>query len=535
MISIDTETNWTDSEANRYPIGLSIFTDLGDSFYIPVAHTPYLEGLGVDPFNARLPYRFLEPCRGKVIVFHNAKFDLNQLQKLVDIEPLYDSELYCTMVMGNIINENLGVGLDVMGQHYLGIGKRKDLSSQFKKDEWHKIPPHIMAVYAERDTELTLKLYQALVPHFDDYTDYWKRERQFLFLLQRMETRGLPVDLEFCREQSEACTAKMEAVKEQLGFDPAKPSQLHERLFSPPPLGLDLKPSSYTPTGKPQVNDNYLAELQHPIAGLIQEYRGLGKAKSTYFEAYLHHADSMTRLHATFKLWQTVTGRLSCANPNLQQIPREGNVKQSFSPEKGYELWELDYSNIEYRLAAVYSGDQDLIARFEAGEDFHTMIAERLGITRQVAKTVNFLTIYGGGVRALKAALHCTEAEAKKIFATYWAGMKSLQDIMNSATNAAESNMRIKLWSGRYRHFEYTSECRKAFNSLVQGGAFEIVKSSMLELEKEGFDIRNQVHDSVWLMIKDPKTEVPRAQEIMSGWTKEAFGLTFTVDAKRLK
>lgn len=537
MVSIDTETNWAKSESERYIIGFSVATNTGFSAYVPLEHGAYIAGDSTEGLNVEVPYDLLEAVRGKTVVFHNAKFDMNQLRKKMDISPLYGSNVYCTMVMGNIIDENQFVSLDSMGKKYCGAEKLTDLAKAMKGTHWHNIPPYIMGRYAEQDTKLTLSLYLALQPYFTEYEEYWKTERQFMFLLQRMEVKGIPVDLAFCREQSAKCSSRQLEIERELGFDPAKTSLLHKKLFGEVPDGLALKATSFTPGGKPQANEAFLESVNHPIAGLILEHRKLGKAASTYFNAYLRHADSEGRVHATYKQHQTVTGRLSCADPNLQQIPRKGNVKASFNAEKGYQLWEFDYANIEYRLAAVYSKDQDTIRRFEAGEDFHQNMADRVGITRQHAKTLNFLTIFGGGEGAVVSQLRISLKEARNLLKEYWEKNPALRDIIAQVNDTGERNLKIRLWSGRYRHFTYRSEARKAFNSLIQGGAFEIVKRSMLRLEEAGYDIRSTVHDSVWVMLPTPVTSdhVEAVKHIMSDWTHEAFGLTFAVDAKRLK
>lgn len=533
-VTIDTETTYTKSNSDRRIIGVAVAVELELetlTYYIPVGHGEYLPGF--DPENVEFPHDFWHPVGENVpVIMHNAKFDLIQLSQISNIEPLTKC-LYDTMLMGHYINENQFLALDKMAEKYLGIRKEVDLAKAMKGTDWHNIPPAIMGEYAEQDVRVTQQLFWAQLPEFAIYEETWKYDRKFLLLLMEMEVKGIPINVSFCREQSDACENRMRQIRHELGFDPAKPSQLHPRLFSPPPTGLGLKPSSFTPTGKPQVNDDFLEAQPHPICALVLEYRKLGKARSAYYEAYLSHMDSDGAIHPTFKQQGTVTGRLSCADPNLQQIPREGNVKKAFLPEIGKQLWEIDYSAIEYRLAAAYSRDNDLIASLEAGADFHTIIANRLGIPRQQAKTVNFLMIYGGGVAKLAEQLKIPMAKAKKIWVDYQNEVSAIFNMMKNVNALAAEQNYIRLWSGRRRHFEYPSEARKAFNSLVQGGAFEIVKRSMLKLKEAGFDIRNQVHDSVWIMV-DNEDEVKEAMKVMSDWTKETFGLTFTVDSKRL-
>jgi DNA polymerase-1 len=387
------------------------------------------------------------------------------------------------------------------------------------------------------DVISTGELYEKLVEPFEPYKPIWENfDRAFMLLLLKMETKGIPVDLEMCRELEARSLKRLAEIRVELGFDPSKPSQLHPRLFDEPPWGLGLKPLTLTPGGKAQVNTRFLERTNHPICGLLLEYRGLQKQVTSYFSSYQRIAGKSDRVHPTFKMHGTVTGRLSCENPNLQQVPRDSKVKDVFMPEEGCDLVEIDYSNIEMRLAAIYSAQPELLEEFSKREgDVHGRVAQALNITRQKAKTVNFLTIYGGGKRVLADQLRIKESEAAKILADYRKSYPEIFTTMNAAASAADNNRgEIRLWSDRVRHFPFQSEHHKAFNSIIQGGAFEIVKRSMLLLDDAGFDIRNQVHDSVWLNVEDRST-IKRAEEIMEGWVEETFGLPFYVESKTLR
>jgi DNA polymerase I-like protein with 3'-5' exonuclease and polymerase domains len=166
----------------------------------------------------------------------------------------------------------------------------------------------------------------------------------------------------------------------------------------------------------------------------------------------------------------------------------------------------------------------------------HGAVAKELGITRHAAKTVNFLIIYGGGANKLAETLKITRGKAYEIIQNYKSRYPGVFDVMEKAQNVAEEKGRVKYWSGRWRHFKYPSEARKAFNSIIQGGAFEIVKDGMLRLDAAGYTIVNQVHDSVWVQVPSNivGVAVPQIQDILSAGTKETFGVTFSTDAKRL-
>ena len=523
---IDTETNITDRYHERYLMGIAIAKD-AETFYIPVRHASWMDpdGQNLDP-----PEDLLTHVRGE-LVFHNAKFDIHVLRNAGVIIP--ENRIYDTMLMAHLIDENrFSYALDSIAGEVLGVHKEKDLAKIMKR-EWESIAAPIMAKYAEQDARITLDLYQALKSKFEPYEEVWKVDEKFMLLLQDMEMKGVPLDLEQTKSLRDMAKKRLADINNEIGFDPAKPSQLHKKLFGIPPEGLWLKVTQRTPGGKPQVNTAFLEQCNHPIAGLLLEWRGLQKQLTSYYEAYINRVEGYGRIHAEFKQHGTVTGRLSCADPNMQQIPRESPVKKLFIAEPGKELWEIDFKNIEMRLAAVYSKQEGLLDVFKNEGDVHQRTADELGITRQHAKIINFLIIYGGGAIALQNQLGVDHKKATALITKYRSAYPKLFDVMNQATEVGRDAGEVRLWSGRKRHFKWPSESIKAFNSIIQGGSFEIVKRSMLLLAAEGYDIRSQVHDSVWLMVSN-SSEIIKAEHIMSDWTEELFGLKFSVESKRL-
>ena len=462
------------------------------------------------------------------------------------------NNLWCTMMMAVYIDEankgkNAGHDLDTVFNKYLGERKKKVEKKALQQFGWENTPVEYMAQYAEQDCRPLPELYKILRPKLSDsIVKLWQEvDRDFMLLLGELENLGIPIDRQLCEVLNQKCLIRMNEIREELGFDPAKPSQLHPKLFHEPPFGLGLKPASKTPLGKPNVSLDWLQSIGHPMTSLVYEYRRTAKQQSSYFSAYLDLTTrENARLHCHFKQHGTETGRLSCELPNLQQIPREeykdAEVKKLFLPEEGKQLWEVDFRTIEYRLQAVYAQDRKLISLFENEGDFHQLVADdlsaKLGVKfpRQQAKTVNYLMSYGGGKQVLAKALHTSVPAAQQIHAAYRNSYPLIFDKALEAQHAAECNMEIPMWSGRVRHFKYPGECHKAFNAVVQGGAFEIVKRSMLKLRASGFTMSNQVHDSVWINV-DKEKDVEEAQNIMEGWTKDYFGLSFRTDRKRLR
>lgn len=515
-------------------MGVSILIDGTNAAYIPVGHTDYFHDI---PKNQTLPENLFDSVKVP-IVFHNAKFDVSVLEEYGCRIPSHLIE--DTMIMAHYVNENRkNYSLEMLAKTY-DLSQKATNVAKVMKQNWNNIPVVAMGHYAAQDVVSTGQLYETLHPAYQEFKELWENyDRDFMLLLGRMEDRGIPLDSQQCVDLAKQTKLRMFEIEHELGFDPSKPSQLRSKLFSEPPVGFGLKPLSYTPAKQlPQVNKAFLERTNHPVCGLLLEYSQLKKYLTSYFVPYQRLAGLAGRIHPSFRQHGTVTGRLSCADPNLQQVPRDSIVKNVFMPEKGCHLVEIDYSNIEMRLAVVYSNQQELWQEFSTRDgDVHGRVAKSLGIERYKAKVVNFLIIYGGGANALAYQLKISPREADVIIQGMRKAYPEIFITMKQAENACyHSGGTVRLWSDRVRHFPYPSEYHKAFNSVVQGGAFEIVKRSMLLLDSDGFDIRNQVHDSVWLNVKDSELDsIGHAENLMEGWVQKTFGLPFYVESKILR
>jgi DNA polymerase-1 len=187
------------------------------------------------------------------------------------------------------------------------------------------------------------------------------------------------------------------------------------------------------------------------------------------------------------------------------------------------------------RLAACYAGNKELLETFQNEGDVHQQVADRLHIKRQTAKTINFAIIYGAGINKIAQQLGIKRTYAETILENYKAAYPEIFYQINVATETAAIQKWVRMWTGRRRHFKYPSEEHKAFNAVIQGGGFEIVKRSMLILDRAGYDIRNCVHDSVWIQMKKPsESDLKEIESLMSDWTAEEFDVRFSVDSKKL-
>lgn len=541
LIGVDTETNFTNRPSERYCLGVSIATD-ADVYYIPVGHR---EGFMGKPNNIPLPADLFDSVSVPIIA-HNMKFDYNVLRK-AGIE-LPTGKLWDTMAMSHFICEwnkgEWGHSLEFVAPHYLGPEYKKEAKkAKGLKDIWEISPPALMAVYAEQDARLLPQLYTKLKSLMKpDWISQWEGyDREFMLLLADMEYRGIPIDRDMCSSLEQKCLIRLEEIRSELGFDPAKPSQLHPKLFSPPPYGLGLIPSSLTPTGKPKVDLAFLeAHSGHRMCALVYEYSKTRKQVSSYFSPYLGLTTrDDPRLYCNFKQYGTQTGRMSCEMPNLQQLPRleykDAKVKEIFLPEEGKQLWEVDFRTLEYRLMAVYSQQEELLDIFRQEGDLHQMVADQVGVDRHTAKNkIVYAIAYGAGNKTIAQGIGRGLKEGYEIVNRVKNSYPKLFQVMDDATSQAQSAMEVRMWNGRKRHFQYPGECHKAFNAVIQGGSFEIVKRSMLKLREAGFTMSNQVHDSVWLNV-DSEAEVVEAQKLMEDWTEDYFGLRFSTDRKLLK
>jgi len=541
-IAVDTETTYTPSLADRRIIGISVATD-NATYYIPVAHIedPALVGVLAQPNIKEVPNDLFDLDRA--IVFHNAKFDLQMLRQLdikIRIEKVYD-----TMLMHHYIDEYPPHSLEELTKTRLGRERKKHLSDAMKRlrdiaeGKQEAIPAVGMAVYAESDARDTLDLFHDLWEDFMIYEKIWTEvDRPFMLVLLDTELKGLRVNLQEAQRQSSLAEDRMASIRTGLGFDPNKPSQLARKLFEVPPIGLGLRPPPAGKSNRPRMNEAFLTSVGHPITALVLEYRGLMKAKSSYFDSYLRLASrddtENPRIHPSFKQHGTLTGRLSCENPNLQQIPRDSEVKKLFLPDKGFELWEFDYKTIELRLAAVYAKDENLLRIFREEGDVHQMVADQLGIDRHAAKTLNYAITYGAGVGKVALLLSCSPQKARDILDNFYDAYPGIGRASSKATDMGEIKGYIQLWGGRHRHFRWPSEAYKAFNAALQGGAFEIVKRAGILLHDAGYDLRNQVHDSWWVQLSPGQDRKP-IHSLLSDWTEGLFGLRFTCDEKRLQ
>lgn len=381
-------------------------------------------------------------------------------------------------------------------------------------------------------------------------SNLWQRETEFVNLINTMESRGIRIDIDSCRRHLAVGEARINSLQKEIGYNLGSRKDL-EQLFL---IDLQLPVVKTSPkTGQASFDkfameeyDQYLEHRGSDLANKIREYRGYQKANG-YYKSFLNLVGSDGRIRPHYWIHGTQTGRLSCREPNLQQIPRSSNkpwngkMKEIFLPmDDTYCLPNVDYGQLELRLAAAYSREQILLDAFNdpTRHVFREMSA-LLNLEYTQCKTATYAILYGAQVKKVASILGFNPEQAKKFSDDWYGNYPKLMHTAQKVNSVAASRGYIKYWTGRRRHFPDRRDARKAFNSLLQGGGAEVVKSAMLRVKKnvdadDYYHMLLQVHDSI---VGDGKKKY--INEIIAAIQKEMcnvaeekdFGVTFTAEA----
>lgn len=489
------------------------------------------------------------------LVFHHRKFDLHSLHTLgVDLDHTKNVQ-YDTQVEAHMWNEEFfSKSLDSLSKVFLKDEKDKtELEVAVQAWGWANIPSWVMAPYAKKDAELTLRLHEFLWPKLvaEELDGLWPHEQEYTNVLYRMEQLGVRIDHEFIKGKIEKCQDRTGVIESVLSFNPRSNKQLGEFFIDE----LKLPVLARTPGGKPSFNKETMVEYDellnlsnNPIARLVAEYRGWSTAASLFYEPSLKFADSRGFIHTNYKQHGTKTGRLSSSKPNLQQVPRKskkewnGDAKLAFLPDNDeQELIGYDFSNLEFRLAVAYGGDPALLEIFaDPTRDIFQEIADASGLKRQTVKHSTYCMLYGGGLAKASATIAKFEGlptsdpeTTRPHYENFKGTMPGVIAAGRRATNLAEQRGYVRLWTGRRRHLR--SDYYRAFNSVLQGGGAELVKRSQIRLQEiESPDCKMvlQVHDEIVFKITKGYREKVEAQIIkaMTDWS--SFDVKFKVEGK---
>jgi DNA polymerase I len=526
------------------PIGFSFSWQPGQGFYLPVQGPLGCKVLDLAAVVAAMRGPLENPAIAKY--GHNIKYDLLVLRNCgIHVRGV----ALDTMVAAFILDAGrMTFGIDKLAEQLLGIRKvpTSDLiGSGTKQISMAVVDTARVARYAAEDADVCLRLAHKLSPQLDAIPELRKLadtiETPLLDILTDMEEAGIAVDAAVLREQSDVLATRIEALRGKITeaaggirFNPDSPKQLAEVLFDK----LNLRKLKKTKTGYStdvEVLDQLAAD--HPVPGLILEYRSLVKLKNTYLDNLTDHLSPKTgRIHTSFSPVGAATGRLSSSDPNLQNIPirtDEGRrIRLAFVPSSPDKLLlAADYSQIELRVLAHFTREPALLKAFEADEDIHKAVAAEVynvpleQVTREQrgsAKTINFGIIYGVTAFGLSRRIEgLSVSAADKLINDYNARFPSIQRFLQECVEQARSLGYVTTIMGRRRPLPdikapvastRNAAERMAINSVVQGSAADLIKIAMLNVTKrlraENSRARMllQVHDE--LVFETPAGDV---------------------------
>jgi DNA polymerase I len=545
--TVDTES---DPDTDEF-LGISIaFDGISDGFYF---------GVECQEEEYRLTPDQCEQLRDlfrtrDALVFHNAAYDLKRLQRKFAYR--HEGRFYDTMLMIHWIDENKqNYSLDAQCRYYGLRPKNRSPQMQFIIDNlgWKHVPFKLMHEYSANDAYITHQLFRTVLPEFQAQefdNELWHvYECKFIWIVANMIELGIKIDLEFCVREMIKGQNIMEQMRKELYINPGSSNGLESLLIKQ--LGLPVV--KLTPGGKPSFDKDAMKQYEEILefhnddrAKKILRYRGWQKTVSSNYKAYCDLRDKNNVLHPGYKIHGTETGRMSCEKPNLQQIPKSsakewnGSLKQAFVPRDGYELWEFDYSQLEFRLTCAYAEQHDLLEIFnDESRDIFSEMAERMGWLRQNVKTLVYLILFGGGANRARTAFNLkTLEEGKELVEEFHRTYPGIRKVSRKAQNLATARGFVKYWTGRRRHFPKGSKYYRAFNSIIQGGEAEIVKRAMIKLDEEVCNeacrMVLQVHDSVVFEIAVGQADryIPKIKKAMES-VDYNFGVDFRVDYKK--
>ena len=463
-----------------------------------------------------------------VKIGHNVKFDARSISKYYGEVP--PAPYLDTMLLQHILNENLmSYSLEQL------INNNYDKHDAYAREGKlgkviDQVPFDAAARYVHLDARWTWMLYRRLYNQIKNQPDLMKvldQDSQCLRVLMQMENNGIPVDARQLKGLGKELDARMRDILLELsqyapvGFNPDSTKHKQEFLFNKKREGgLGLKPFKTTAKGSPSTDAESLKRLEHnhPAVGLLLEWSEVQKLKSTYVDGLIPKLNN-GRLHPSFHLHRTATGRLSSSDPNLQNIPRDSSVRSLFIPPQGYSLMVADYDQIELRVMAMFSQDEQMMNIFVNNLDIHAGaaallfdkdISEVTDEERQIGKGANFLTAYGGGYMKLARTTGLDEHRAKYMIDRYYQQFSGITDWKRKVIAQGRAKGFVKTMAGRYRRLpdlrssddEKRSRAeRQAVNAVVQGSAADICKRAMISIAEDldGTDTHMlvQVHDEI--------------------------------------
>lgn len=563
-VCVDTESDSLDAmQANL--VGVSMALEPGEACYIPLAHRGEGDGLFSDgilagQINKNKALEILKPLFEAPHVLkigQNLKYDMLLLKQLgIFVAPIDD-----TMLLSYVIESgDVGHGMDELSERHLGHKPIpfKDVAGSGKSGvTFDRVAIDKATAYAAEDADITLRLWLLLKPRLlrmHKVTVYESLERPLIPVLMAMENEGVEVDRNVLAKLSQEFGTKQQAFETEIHglagqpFNIGSPKQLGDILFGK----MGLPGGRKTATGAWSTDSDALDDLANQgvdLAKRVLDWRQLAKLRSTYTEALPNYINPKTgRVHTSYAMASTSTGRLSSTDPNLQNIPvrtEEGRrIRTAFVAPKGSKLISADYSQIELRVLAHIADIPQLKKAFADGLDIHAMTASEMfnvpiegmeSSVRRRAKAINFGIIYGISAFGLANQLSISREEAGDYIKTYFSRFPGIRDYMEATKKFARENKYVETIFGRRMHFPRIGSpnpSEKAFlerasiNAPIQGSAADIIRRAMIRmmpaLNDAGLKARMllQVHDE--LIFECPDGEVDKTCKLVQKIMVEA-------------
>ena len=528
FVSIDTETTSTDAISAEL-VGLSFSAEESKAFYVPVPAN-YEEALKVIQI-----FKPLYESDKIMKIGQNIKYDYEVLTRYgVTIQ----GKMFDTMIAHYLIQPELHHNMDYLAETLLGyqtIHIEELLGPKGKKQKnMRDVSPTDIYEYAAEDADITLRLRNVLEPRLKELGVeelFWNIEMPLVRVLADMELNGVCLDTEALQDTSKIFTERMKEYEQEIykeageEFNISSPKQVGDILFGK--LQIMDKPKK-TKTGQYVTSEEVLQSLENksPIVRNILNYRGMKKLLSTYIDALPKLINPRTgHIHTSFNQALTATGRLSSSDPNLQNIPVRTDdgkeIRKCFIPEEGCLFFSADYSQIELRIMAHLSEDENMMEAFREGHDIHRATAAKIwhedidkvtDAQRKKAKQANFGIIYGITTYGLAQRMDISNAEAKDLIQDYFRTFPKVQAYMEHAKEVARAKGYAETLFHRRRYLADINSRnatvrgfaeRNAINAPIQGTEADIIKVAMVRIwerfKKEGIRSKMilQVHDEL--------------------------------------
>ncbi|MDN5891787.1 MAG: DNA polymerase I [Psychrobacter sp.] len=572
---IDTETTsvyWREAQI----VGLSFAVQAHEAYYVPLTHRLEDDELTAKQLDretvlARLKPILENPQIGKI--GQHLKYDAHILSTYdIDLVGAIHSSpnnwAMDTMLASYVINAAITRhGMDDLARHYLQtqtISYEDVAGKGAKQVAFDQVAIDIASDYACEDADITYQLFEVFSVELANDANNAKLLQDLEIptaeILCQMEASGILIKRSFLNELSQRFDEEIIALEKQAyelageEFNLGSPKQLGEMLFEK----LGVAGGKKTKSGQYSTGEAVLSKIDHPLVDITLEYRGLSKLKSTYTDALDNVADAATdRVHTSYHQALTSTGRLSSTDPNLQNIPirtATGRlIRQAFIAPEGRVILAADYSQIELRLMAHFSGDKNLTDAFNEGLDIHAAtaaevlgkdVAEVTSTERRNAKAINFGLLYGMSAFGLAKQLQMSRGEAQDYIDMYFERYPGVKDYMINTRASAHEQGYVETILGRKlytpdithsnRMVKQGAE-RAAINAPLQGSAADLIKLAMIAVDKvlpkEQAKMLLQVHDELVFevdadkvdeisqLITDAMQDVLKATAVEKGWT----------------